>query len=62
MLATDPLAVITGAVRSTFHVIVRLVDDVLPHISVVVHVLVCDLLQSPVTAPSLGVAVTTPSQ
>ena len=62
MFATDPLAVITGAVTSYFQVIVLLVDDELPHISTDVHVLVCDLLQVPVAAGVFAVADTTPSQ
>jgi hypothetical protein len=47
---------------SYFQVIVLLVDDMLPHASTDVHVLVCDLLQVPVAAGVFGVAVTTPSQ
>jgi hypothetical protein len=45
-----------------FPVIVRLVDDILPHASTDVHVLVCDVLQVPVAAGVFAVAVTTPSQ
>jgi hypothetical protein len=56
-LAVEPVAVITGAVRSTFQVMVREAEAVLPQASVAVNVLVCDLLQSPVTAPSEEVTV-----
>jgi hypothetical protein len=60
LFATEPVAVITGAVRSSFHVAVREVVEILPQPSVAVHVLVCDLLQSPVTAPSDEVTVGVP--
>src|SRR5678816_3723275 len=61
LLATDPVAVITGAVRSTFHVIVLDVVAVLFVLSVAVNVLVCDREQpSLLTLPSLEVTVGAP--
>jgi hypothetical protein len=57
------VGVITGAVTSNVHVTVLNAVAVLPHASVAVHVLVCDLAQ-PVepTAPSDDVGVSAPLQ
>src|SRR4030095_1098624 len=44
-----PVAVITGVLAVADHVIVLEVVAVLPHPSVAVHVLVCDLAQLPLT-------------
>jgi hypothetical protein len=46
-----------GGVTSSVHVTVRDTVAVLPHASVAVNVLICDLLQVPVTIPSFGVMV-----
>ena len=42
----------TGEVTSSLHVTVLEMVDVLPHASIAVNVLVCDLLQVPLTEPS----------
>src|SRR6266496_1777637 len=55
-----PVAVITGGVLSLVHVTVLEAVAVLPQASVAVHVLVCDLAQVPLTAPSTGVSVNVP--
>src|SRR6266496_4014426 len=55
-----PVAVITGGVLSPVHVTVLEAVAVLPQASVAVHVLVCDLAQVPLTAPSTGVRVNVP--
>ena len=60
--ATEPVAVITGAVVSAFQLMVRLVLLLLPHRSVELKVRVWLLMQSPLTAPSLAVTVLVPSQ
>jgi hypothetical protein len=55
-----PVAVIVGGVLSLVHVTVLEAVAVLPQASVAVHVLVCDLAQVPLTAPSTGVSVNVP--
>jgi hypothetical protein len=55
-----PVAVIVGVVLSLVHVTVLEAVAVLPQASVAVHVLVCDLAQVPLTAPSTGVSVNVP--
>jgi hypothetical protein len=70
-LAGVPVAVIAGAVTSTVHVAVLDVFDVLPQISIAVHVLVCNLAhpfdctepsaEVNVGAAQLSVAVALPS-
>jgi len=55
-----PVAVITGGVTSEVQLAVLEVVVVLPHPSVAIHVLVCDLEQLPVTGLSLPVNVTAP--
>lgn len=56
-----PVAVMVGGVISTVHVTVRKVLAVLPHPSIIVHVLVCERVQLAVaTAPSLTVTVGVP--
>ena len=52
-----PTPLITGGVRSSVHVTVLDAVDVLPHASIAVKVLVCDLKQLPLTEPSLDVTV-----
>jgi hypothetical protein len=54
------VAVIVGGVLSVVHVTVLEAVAVLPQASVAVHVLVCDLAQVPLTAPSTGVSVNVP--
>ena len=49
-----------GGVTSTVHVTVDDAVAVLPQASVAVNVLVCDLIQVPVTGPSLDVTVGVP--
>ena len=56
----DPVAVIVGGVLSCVQVTVLKAEAVLPQASVAVHVLVCDLVQLPVTGPSIGVSVNVP--
>src|SRR6266516_1630427 len=51
---------IVGGVLSLVHVTVLEAVAVLPQASVAVHVLVCDLAQVPLTAPSTGVSVNVP--
>ena len=55
-----PVAVIVGGVLSCVQVTVLRAEAVLPHASVAVHVLVCDLVQLPVTGPSIGESVNVP--
>jgi hypothetical protein len=56
-----PVAVITGGVVSSVHVAVLDAVELLPHASVAVHVLVCDLLHPLLTiAPSVDVIVGVP--
>jgi hypothetical protein len=54
-----PEAMITGAVVLSVQVTERETLELLPQASVDVQVLVCDLVQVPVTGPSLATAVTT---
>ena len=59
-LATLPVMVIDGGVTSFVQVTVLEMVAVLPHASVAVNVLVCDLVHPPVAAPSLCVIVGVP--
>ena len=61
LLAIEPVAVTTGAVVSTFQLIVRVTDELLPQSSVDEKVRVCERKQ-PLddTAPSAEETVTTP--
>jgi hypothetical protein len=59
--SAPPVAVSVGAVISNVHVAVREVEDVLPHASVAIHVLVCERPHPLLcTAPSVEVMVGVP--